>query len=102
MLPLREGQLEQIREHVREEHVPESRPGRKPLPTAHAQRYLLSQCYSNYYKTVHRRFQQWCERKVLREILTQLANTLRGTMIIDGRSSQGIICKTHALNSLLY
>ena len=28
-------------------------------------------------KTVHRRFQQWCEREVLREVLTQLANTLR-------------------------
>jgi len=27
---------------------------------------MLPQCYPNY-KTVHRRFQQWCEREVLRE-----------------------------------
>jgi hypothetical protein len=39
------------------------------------------------YKTVHRRFQQWCEREVLREILTQLANTLREEGAIDERES---------------
>jgi len=37
------------------------------------------------YKTVHRRFQQWCEREILREILTQLANTLREEGAIDQR-----------------
>ena len=41
-----------------------------------AQWHMLPQCYPNY-KTVHRRFQQWCEREILREILTQLANALR-------------------------
>jgi hypothetical protein len=39
----------------------------------------------SHYKTVHRRFQQWCERAVLREILTQLANTLRKEGAIDER-----------------
>ena len=39
-----------------------------------AQRHMLPQCYPNY-KTVHRRFQQWCEREVLREVLRSLANT---------------------------
>jgi Transposase DDE domain len=34
---------------------------------------------------VHRRFQQWCEREVLREILTQLANALRDEGEIDER-----------------
>ncbi len=51
-----------------------------------AQWHLLPQCYPNY-KTVHRRFQQWCQREVLREILTQLANTLRDEGAIDERES---------------
>ncbi len=38
-------------------------------------------------QTVHRRFQQWCGREVLREILTQLANTLRDEGAIDERES---------------
>jgi transposase len=49
-----------------------------------AQWHMLPQCYPNY-KTVHRRFQQWCERKVLREILAELANTLREQGDIDER-----------------
>jgi transposase len=77
-----------------EEHIPEGRPGRKPVPAravleavlwilnTGAQGHMLPQCYPNY-KTVHRRFQQWCERDVLREILTQLANTLREERAID-------------------
>jgi len=36
---------------------------------------------------VHRRFQQWCEREVLRDMLTQLANTLREDGAIDERES---------------
>jgi transposase len=35
-----------------------------------AQWHILPQCYPNY-KTVHRRFQQWCEREVLRELSAQ-------------------------------
>ena len=50
-----------------------------------AQWHMLPQCYPNY--TVHRRFQQWCEREVLREVLTQLANTLREQGDIDERES---------------
>jgi transposase len=49
-----------------------------------AQWHLLPQCYPNY-KTVHRRFQLWCQREVLREALTQLANTLREEGGIDER-----------------
>jgi transposase len=41
-----------------------------------AQWHMLPQCYPNY-NTVHRRFKQWCEREILRDILTHLANTLR-------------------------
>jgi hypothetical protein len=37
------------------------------------------------YNTVHRRFQHWCAREVLREILTQLANTVREEGAIDER-----------------
>lgn len=76
MLRLRDDQWEGIREHFPEEHLLDSRPGRKPIPAreviedmlwilnAGAQWHLLPQCYPNY-KTVHRRFQQWCEREVL-------------------------------------
>ena len=96
MLRLRDDQWERIQEHFPEEHIPETRPGRKPIPTRSlleavlwilntgAQWHLLPQCYPNY-KTVHHRFQQWCDRKVLREILTQLANTLREEGVIDER-----------------
>lgn len=48
--------------------------------------HMLPQCYPNY-KTVHRRFQQCYEREVLREVLTQLANTLREQGDIDERES---------------
>ena len=41
-----------------------------------AQWHMLPQCYPNY-KTVHRRFQRWSERDVLREVLCALANELR-------------------------
>lgn len=43
---------------------------------------MLPQCYPNY-KTVHRRFQQWCRSEVLRAILTDLANTLHDEGQID-------------------
>ena len=96
MLRLSDEQWERIREHFPEENLPEGRPGRKPVPAREvlegvlwilntgAQWHMLPQCYPNY-KTVHRRFQQWCERDVLREILTQLANTLRDEGEIDER-----------------
>src|SRR5438874_9824547 len=43
---------------------------------------MLPQGYPNY-KTVHRRFQQWCREEVLRKVLTDLANTLREEGEID-------------------
>lgn len=43
---------------------------------------LLPQSYPNY-KTVHRRFQQWCREEVLRNVLTDLANKLREQGRID-------------------
>jgi transposase len=98
VLRLSDDQWERIREHFPEENIPEGRPGRKPIPTREvleaalwilntgAQWHMLPQCYPNY-KTVHRRFQRWCEREVLREVLTQLANTLREQGDIDERES---------------
>jgi len=98
VLRLGDDQWERIREHFPEENIPEGRPGRKPVPTravleavlwilnTGAQWHMLPQCYPNY-KTVHRRFQRWCEREVLREVLTQLANTLREQGDIDERES---------------
>jgi transposase len=95
---LSDDQWERIREHFPEESIPEGRPGRKPVPARQvleavlwilntgAQWHMLPQCYPNY-KTVHRRFQQWCERAVLRTILTDLANALRETGELDERES---------------
>ena len=94
MLRLSDEQWEQIRGHFPEENIPEGRRGRKPVPTREvleavlwilntgAQWHMLPQCYPNY-KTVHRRFQQWCDREVLREILRELANALRDEGEID-------------------
>src|SRR5882762_2600315 len=94
VLKLRDDQWERIREHFPEENVPDSRPGRKPIPTRRvleavlwilntgAQWHMLPQGYPNY-KTVHRRFQHWCREEVLRKVLTDLANTLREEGEID-------------------
>lgn len=72
MLRLRDDQWERIREHLPEEQIQNTRPGRKPVPpraildvvlwilNTGAQWHLLPQCYPNY-KTVHRRFQQWTD-----------------------------------------
>jgi len=94
MLRLSDEHWERIREHFPEEHIPEGRPGRKPIPTravleavlwilnTGAQWHMLPQCYPNY-KTVHRRFQQWCRQEVMRNILKDLANALREEGEID-------------------
>jgi len=94
MIRLRDDQWERIREHFPEENIPDSRPGRRPVPTravleaalwilnTGAQWHMLPQCYPNY-KTVHRRFQQWCRDEILRAILTDLANALRDEGVVD-------------------
>ncbi len=98
MLRLTDDQWDRIRGHFPEENIPEGRPGRKPVPTRQvleavlwilntgAQWHMLPQCYPNY-KTVHRRFQKWCEQEVLRNILAALANELRDRGDIDERES---------------
>jgi transposase len=98
VLKLRDDQWERIREHFPEENVPDSRPGRKPIPTRRvleavlwilntgAQWHMLPQGYPNY-KTVHRRFQQWCREETLRKVLADLANTLREEGAIDESES---------------
>jgi len=91
---LTDEQWERIREHFPEEHIPAERPGRKSIAVRRvleavlwilntgAQWHMLPQSYPNY-KTVHRRFQQWCQNEVLRAALTDLANTLREQSPID-------------------
>ena len=98
MLSLTTEQWERIRKHFPEEHIAADRPGRKPIATRKvlegvlwilntgAQWHMLPQCYPNY-KTVHRRFQQWCRDEVLRSVLTDLANDLRERGAIDERES---------------
>jgi transposase len=95
---LSDAQWELIREHFPEENIPDGRAGRKPVPTRKvleavlwilntgAQWHMLPQSFPNY-KTVHRRFQQWCRSEVLRNVLTSLANTLREQGEIDERES---------------
>jgi transposase len=85
---LTDAQWEKIRSHFPEENIPDGRPGRKPVATRRvleavlwilntgAQWHMLPQYYPNY-KTVHRRFQRWCEQEVLRNVLCALANELR-------------------------
>ncbi|MCL2309012.1 MAG: IS5 family transposase [Proteobacteria bacterium] len=98
MLKLSDEQWERIRRYFPEENHPTSRAGRKPVPARSileavlwilntgAQWHMLPQCYPNY-KTVHRRFQQWCEEEVLRDILIRLANDLRDLGMIDESES---------------
>src|SRR5450631_4168741 len=94
MIRLSDEQWRRIRNHFPEEHIADGRPGRKPIPTRRvleavlwilntgAQWHMLPQSYPNY-KTVHRRFQQWCENEVIRAALTELANVLREENSID-------------------
>lgn len=96
MLRLSDEHWDRIRDHVPEENIPAGRAGRKPIPTRRvleavlwilntgAQWHMLPQYYPNY-KTVHRRFQQRCHIEILREIMTDLANTLRDEGALDER-----------------
>ncbi len=98
MIRLTDAQWERIREHFPEEHIAADRPGRKPIATRRvleaalwilntgAQWHMLPQSYPNY-KTVHRRFQQWCRSDVLREVMRDLANTLREQGALDESES---------------
>jgi transposase len=94
VIKLTDEQWGLIREHFPEESYPADRSGRKPTPARKvleaalwilntgAQWHMLPQCYPSY-KTVHRRFQQWCQNEVLREALTALTNQLRESSQID-------------------
>src|SRR6266536_962193 len=94
MIRLTDEQWERIRNHFPEEHIPDGRPGRKPIPTRRvleavlwilntgAQWHMLPQSYPNY-KTVHRRFQAWCRDEILRRVLTDVANELRDRGALD-------------------
>ena len=98
MIRLIDEQWERIRNHFPEEHIPDGRPGRKPIPTRRvleavlwilntgAQWHMLPQSYPNY-KTVHRRFQSWCHSEVLRQVLTDVANELRDKGVLDEEES---------------
>jgi hypothetical protein len=52
------------------------------IPNTGAQWHMLPQCYPNY-KTVQRRFQQWCGSEVLRVILKDSVNELCAQGEID-------------------
>ena len=98
MRRLSDEHWDRIREHFPEEHYPDDRPGRKPVPAREildavlwilntgAQWDMLPQSFPNY-KTVHRRFQHWCRQDVLRTVLADLANALRDEGVIDERES---------------
>src|ERR1700755_911575 len=98
MIRLHDSDWERIRHHFPEENISEGRPGRKPVPSRKileatlwilntgAQWHMLPQCYPNY-KTVHRRFQTWCQSEVLRRVLTDIANELRALGVLDEEES---------------
>ena len=98
MKGIKDEHWERIRHHFPEENIPENRAGRKPIATravleavlwilnTGAQWHMLPQYFPNY-KTVHRRFQQWCRSEVLLQVLTDLANTLRDEGLMDERES---------------
>src|SRR5262245_1554384 len=86
MIRLTNEQWERIRNHFPEEHIPDGRPGRRPISTRRvfeavlwilntgAQWHMLPQSYPNY-KSVHRRFQTWCRDEVLRRVLMDVAKS---------------------------
>ena len=83
MIRLTDEQWERIRMHFPEEHIPDGRPGRKPIPTRRvleAVLWILNTGYPNY-KTV--RFQAWCRDEILRRVLTDVANELRDRGVLD-------------------
>jgi len=94
MVKISDDDWNRIKHHFPEEDIPEYRAGRKPIPArkildavlwilaAGAQWTMLPQFYPNY-KTVHRRFQQWCKQEILRDLLTGIANELRDLGKID-------------------
>src|SRR5262249_11928825 len=94
MIRLTNKQWERIRNHFPEEHIPDGRPGRKPIKTRRvfeavlwilntgAQWHMLPQSYPNY-KSVHRRFQTWCRDEVWRRVLMDVANELRDKGALD-------------------
>jgi len=87
MVKVSDDGWEWIKHHFPEEGLPEGRAARKPVPARKildavlwvlntgAQWLMLLQSYPNY-KTVHRRFQQWCKQDVLRELLMGIAKVL--------------------------
>jgi transposase len=106
MIRLTDEQWERIGKHFPEEHIPDGRPGRKPIPTRRvleavlwilntgAQWHMLPQGYPNY-KTVHRRFQTWCRNEILRQALTDIANELRDRGALD--EEEGFIDATFVM-----
>ncbi|MBO0732912.1 MAG: IS5 family transposase [Methylocapsa sp.] len=94
MIRLLDSEWERIRDHFREEHIPDAPPGRKPVLTRQvleavlwilntgARWHMLPQCYPNY-KTVHLRFQTWRRNEVLRRVLADIANELRDRGALD-------------------
>src|SRR5262245_22320895 len=94
MIRLTDDQWGRIRHHFPEEHIPDGRAGRRPIPTRRvfeaalwilntgAQWHMLPQSYPNC-KTVHRRFQVWCRDEVLRRVLTDVAKELRDNGALD-------------------
>ena len=84
MIRLTDEQWERVRKHFPEEHIPDGRARRRPIPTRHVLEAVLGsrrRCAMaraaaklSDYKSVHRRFQTWCCNEILRLILTDVAN----------------------------
>jgi hypothetical protein len=77
----------------RKKNISEGRPGQKTVPARKILEVALwilntgrnahdAAVYPNY-KTVHRRFQSWCQSEILRRVLTDAANELRARGVLD-------------------
>ena len=94
MIRLTDEQWKRIRKHFPEEHIPDGRAGRKPIPTRHVLEAVL--CFSTQVRngTCCRKairttklcidaFQTWCCNEILRLVLTDVANELRDKGALD-------------------
>ena len=94
MIRLTDEQWERIRKHFPEEHIPDGRPGRKPIPTRHvleAVLWILTQvrngtCCRKAIRTTKLcidAFKLGAATMILRRVLTDVANELRDKGALD-------------------
>jgi transposase len=80
MIRVTDEQWERIRKHFPEEHIPDGRPGRKPILTRRVLEAVLWIFNSGAHaatKLSEGTSQTWCRDEILQRVLTDVANELR-------------------------